>query len=128
MRGSSLTTPHQQLPCRIWKVIPCVGSPPYEVNAPYYDNLATQTCPHCHKANGYGVGIYLYFPSHQAAHITCVHAAEEAGIALRSNAFVVDAAARRAGLTQEGFRALAVWEKDRLIAEVQADNKEVNHG
>jgi hypothetical protein len=106
--------------CREWMPVPCPGSMTHAVDAAFWDRIAAQTCGHCKCPIGYGVGIYLYQPRQEAAHIRCTDEAEEAGIALRSSAFMVDAAAKLAGLTQEQFRQLAVWEKDRLIAEVNA--------
>lgn len=108
--------------CREWMSVPFPGSTPHAIDAAFWDRIAGQTCGRCKQQIGFGVGIYLYQPRQEAAHIRCTDEAEEAGRALRTSAFMVDAAAKRAGITQEGFRALAVWEKDRLIAEVTEAN------
>jgi len=108
--------------CREWVSVPCPGSMSHAIAAAFWDRIAVQTCGLCKRKIGYGVGIYLYHPRQEAAHIRCTDEAEEASIARRSSAFMVDAAAKLAGITQEGYRSLAVWEQDRLIAEVTEAN------
>lgn len=107
---------------REWLSVPCPGTMTHATYAEFWDRISGQTCGHCKLPIGYGVGAYVYWPRGEAAHIRCTDEAEEKSIAMRSSAFMVDAAAKLAGITQEGFRALAVWEKDRLIAEVQQAN------
>jgi hypothetical protein len=103
---------------REWMPVPCPGTLTHATDAAFWDRISGQTCGHCKQPIGYGCGVYVYWPRGDAAHIRCTDETEGKIIALRSSAFMVDAAAKLAGITQEGFRALAVWEKDRLIAEV----------
>ena len=107
---------------REWVVVPGVGSMPHAIDAEYWDEIASKTCPLCHRPIGNMTGIFLYHPRLDAAHIVCVDKDEENSISRRSNAFMIDAAAKLGGMTQDGFRALAVWEKDRLISEVMGEN------
>ena len=107
---------------REWLFVPCPGTMTHVLDASFWNRIAALTCAHCGQPIGNGCGIYLYHPHQDAAHLRCTEAAEAATIAQRSNAFMIDAAAKLAHLTQEGFRALAVWEKDRLIAEVARAN------
>jgi len=115
-------SPEQRAPCREWMAVPCPGTLLHATAAAFWDRIAAQLCGHCKAPIGHGVGVYVYWPRGEAAHIRCTDEVEAKGIALRSSAFMVDAAAKLAGITQEGFRALAVWEKDRLIREVQEAN------
>jgi hypothetical protein len=109
--------------CREWMSVPCPGSVTHAIASAFWNRIAAHTCAHCNQPIGYGVGIYLYQPRQVPAHIYCTDKAEAAGIALRSSAGMVDAAAKLAGITQTGFRALAVWEQDRLIADVLSANR-----
>lgn len=118
----------QKAPWREWMPVPCPGSLTHATDAAFWDRIAAQTCGYCKALIDYGVGVYVYWPRGEAAHIRCTDEAEEKSITLRSSAFMVDAAARLAGLTQEGFRLLAVWEKDRLIAEVIEANAALTGG
>ena len=117
-----MNTAKQRAVFREWMCVPFPGSSTHAIDASFWDRIAAQTCAHCKQPISYGIGIYLYHPGKEAAHIRCTDEVEERGITLRSSAFMVDAAAKLAGITQEGFRALAVWEKDRLIAEVTEAN------
>jgi hypothetical protein len=113
---------------REWMSVPGPGTLTYAIDSALWDRISGQTCCHCRKLIGHCCGVYVYFPRVEAAHARCTDEAEAKGIGLRSNAFMVDAAAKLAGIPQEAFRNLAVWEKDRLIKEVQANTKEQAHG
>jgi hypothetical protein len=100
-------------------MVPGTGTIPHGCDPLYWDAIAAQICPHCQKPIGHCCGIYIYHPQSSAVHIRCAEDAEAAVIARRSNAFLIDAAARCAGITQTQFRELPVWDKDRLIDEAK---------
>jgi hypothetical protein len=104
---------------REWMVIPGTGSIQRNIDSAYWDAISKQVCPHCHLKIGEGCGIYLFLPHQKAEHVVCAEKAEEEWDKLRNNAYMIDAAARIGGITQEQFRNLAVWEKDRLLEEAR---------
>jgi hypothetical protein len=126
IRPAVIPNQNRELPRREWMSVPCPGSMPYESDRLFWDRIASKTCERCKSPIGYGCGVYVYSPSGSASHIRCTDDAEADAIALRSNAFMIDAASKLAGISQEGFIALAIWEKDRLIAQVQENNTEAH--
>ena len=81
----------------------------------FWNKIAAKVCSHCGEAIGTGVGVFIYHPEINAAHVRCVDDAEVACRDLRSNPFAKEAAAKAGGYTIAQFDELPVWEKDRLL-------------
>ena len=109
---------------REWLVCPAKGSNTHAMDPEGYDAIAAQVCPHCKKLIGEMVGMFLYHPSMQAAHIGCVEAAERREVERRENSFMIEQAAKLAKVTIAQFREFPSWEKDRWIEQVEYTKRE----
>jgi hypothetical protein len=104
---------------RTMAVVPAPGSPMFESAGTglqqYWRTLAAETCCYCEKPLDPPTWYIKW--KHDAAHVACHEESLADWDKVRANPWLREDAAKRAGMTLEGFDHLHIWESDRLLRE-----------